>query len=231
MKMKTMILPAALLFIAFTSCKKESTAENSATFRYRLHAASSTSVVSRTATNLRTESAQVTWTAGKATASEIKFEAENSAGEVEFKQRSTQQIDLFAVNSSLGSIAIPAGTYSEVEFKAFLAPADASPALELTGSFTSGSTTKSIRFIVSAPVELEAETKNITIAQGETYSALNSLDLSQLTSGVSEAALRTATATDGVILLSATSNTALYNTLLKNLSSHHGEAEVEHEHD
>ena len=231
MKMKTVILPATLLFLGFTSCKKESTAETSASFRYRLQATNPASVIARTATNLRTESVNVTWTAGKAMANELKFEAENSKGEVAFKQKTAQQIDLFASNSTLGSIALPAGSYSEVEFKAVLAPANASPALELSGSFTTNGITRTIQFIVSAPVELKAEKKNVTVAQGAAYSAVNSLDLSQLTNGVSEAALGSATVTNGVIILSASSNTGLYNTLLKNLGNHHGEAEVEHEHD
>lgn len=228
--MKTLILPTAIALFGLVSCKKESTsAVNTSTFQYRVSTINRTAVVGRSASNLRTESTNVQWASGKASANLLKFEAESATGEVEFKQNTKQQIDLFASTSTLGSLSVPAGTYSEVEFKAFLAPTSASPALELAGTFTSGGATKAIRFVVSSQVELKAEKKNVTVAQGTTYSALNTVDLSQLTRNVTEAALNNATPTNGEIVLSASSNTTLYNIMLQNLNKHHSEAEVEHD--
>lgn len=229
MKMTTLIASSTFALLGLVSCKKDTTsAENTSTFSYQLGVVNRTSVVARTATAERTAGTSILWTTGTASANELKFEAENSAGEVEFKQKTAQQIDLFSASSSLGNITIPPGTYNEVEFKALLAPASSNPALELSGSFTSAGVTKQIKFIVNSSLELKAEKANVTVAQGSLYSALNNIDLSQLTANVSETALNNAAVTNGVIVLSASSNQGIYQTILDNLGRHHGEAEVHH---
>lgn len=227
--MTMLIASSTFALLSLVSCKKDSTStENTSVFSYQLQAVNRTSVVARTATTERTASASIQWTAGTASANELKFEAENSAGEVEFKQKTAQQIDLFSASSSLGNITIPPGTYNEVEFKALLAPSGSVPALELSGNFTSGGVTKQIKFVVNSSLELKAEKANVTVAQGSLYSALNNIDLSQLTANVSETALNNATTTNGIVVLSASSNQSIYQTILDNLSRHHGEAEVHH---
>jgi hypothetical protein len=230
MKRKTLILfSATVAILGFVSCKKEATSsENASSFMYQLQTTNRTSVVGRIATTDRIAGANIQWTSGTAAVNELKFEAEGNSGEVEFKQKTAQQIDLFSASASLGNITIPAGTYNEVEFKAILSPNGNAPALELNGSFTSGTVTKAVKFLVSSTVELKAEKQNVTVAQGSTYSALNTLDLSQLTNGLSEAALNNAAVSGGTIVLSSSSNTDLYNIVLRNLSNHHGEAEIEH---
>lgn len=229
--MKALILSAviATLPLLFANCKKETTSNDASTFSFRMKAANPSSALNRMITSGRTEAALVQWSAGTASATQLKFEAKNNSGEVEFKQNVQQQIDLFASNSVLGSLTVPAGSYSEVEFKAFLAPAGSNPALVLDGSFTSSGVTTPIRFLVSSNVELKAEKANVVVAAGTTYSALNTLDLSQLTRDVSQAELQSAVRTNGTILISANSNTSLYSKILANLNRHHGEAEVEHD--
>lgn len=229
--MKISIATAALLSATFlfTACKKENTAEKGAsTFAFELKTSNPASVLNRSA-GLRTEGASIQWTSGTASAYLLKFEARNAGGEVEIKQAVQQTIDLFAAASVLGRLTVPAGTYTEVGFKAFLASTAANNALVLNGTFASGNTTVPVSFRVAASVELKAEKANVTVVAGSTYSALNTLDLSQLTRGVSETDLLNATRSGGTIVLSANSNTALYNTLLNNLGKHHGEAEVEHD--
>ena len=231
MKMKMLIASIALSPLFFASCKKESDANPSSeasSFAYQLKTINRTTTVGRISQTSRTEAASLQWTSGTASANELKFEAENPGGEIEFKQKTAQQIDLFAATSSLGNITIPAGTYNEVEFKAFLAPTTSAPALELSGSFTSSGVTKPVIFRMNSAVELKAEKKNVTVASGTSYSALNTIDLSQLISGVSESALTNATTTNGTIVISANANSDIYNIILNNLNSHHGEAEVEH---
>jgi hypothetical protein len=221
---------AAIAFSPFLfSCKKETTTETPASsFSYQLKTVNTTSALNRVATTGRTEAASVQWTAGTASANMIKFEAKNSTGEVEFKQSIQQQIDLFAANSILGAVTIPPGTYSEVEFKASLASNGNAKALVLNGVFSGGAATVPISFEVVSNVELKVEKANITVAASSNYSVLNAVDLSQLTRNISEASMANATRTNGTIVISANSNTGLYNTILANLNSHHGEAEVEH---
>lgn len=228
--MKTLLTASTFGLFGIISCKKESTASGAnSTFSYQLKTINRTSVVGKTGTTTRTTGANIDWTSGSAFANQLKFEAENNNSEVEFKQNAAQQLDLFAASATLGNITIPAGTYNEVEFKAFLVPNGTLPALELKGTFTSGITTLPVSFTVNSNVELKAEKNNVTVAQGEKYSALNSLDLSQLTRGITETALTNARLTNGAIVISASSNSSLYTILLNNLNSHHGEAEVEHD--
>lgn len=226
--MKTIIFSTALSLAFLTSCKKEDVNGNASTFTYQLKTINRSSVVGKTGVTSRTEGASINWTAGNASTSELKFEAEGSNGEVEFKQKMAQQVDLFAATSVLGNLTVSAGTYKEVDFKATLVPAGNTPSLALEGSFTSGGVTKQVKFIASSALELKAEKKNVTVSQGQVYSALTSIDLSQLANGLTEAALNNADLTNGVIVLSASSNSNLYNILLNNLNNHHGEAEIEH---
>ncbi|MDQ6609982.1 MAG: hypothetical protein M3Y85_09205 [Bacteroidota bacterium] len=227
MKMKLIGVPAVILFLSFVGCKKESLSEKSS-ISYQLKTSNTSSAMNRISSAGRTEAGTILWTGGSAFANQIKFEAKNSSGEVEFKQNIQQQIDLFAATSSLGTITLPPGTYSEVEFKALLVQSGNKPALELTGTFTTGGISRPIVFRVSANVEVKAEKNNVTVVSGTNYSALNTIDLSQLTRGVTGADLSNATLSGGSIILSSNSNSAIYNTILNNLSSRHGEAEVEH---
>jgi len=48
---------------------------------------------------------------------------------------------------------------------------------------------------------------------------LTTLDLSQLTTGITESMLSSATLTNGVLVISATSNAALYSVILSNINN------------
>lgn len=229
MKIKNLLAATALLPLFF-SCKKESASKtsNTSSFAYQLNATNASSTLGRLATTERTDAATIQWKAGTASANQIKFEAKNSNGEVEFKQNIQQTIDLFATAPLLGTLNLSPGTYTEVEFKAFLSPAGNTNALTLNGSFTNNNVTTPVSFQVATNVELKAEKANVTVAAGTNYSALNSLDLSVLTSGISQTDLLNATISNGTILISANSNSNIYKTMLANLTSHHGEAEIGH---
>ncbi len=224
--MKTKLIAAIILF-AFASCKKNSDADSSS-FSYQLKTSNRTTAINKTSVSARTEAASIQWTSGTASTLALKFEAKNSSGEVEFKQNTQQQIDLFAASSVLGNITIPQGTYSEVEFKALLSPSGNNPALKLSGIFSTTTANLPVVFIMNTSTELKAEKNNVTVAAGTNYSALNTIDLSQLTRGISQADLNGAALTNGTIMISSSSNGNLYAIMVNNLNSHHGEAEVEH---
>ncbi len=223
MKLKS-ILPFAVFIsvLIFVSCKKSSMGTSS--YKYKLATTNRSNVVGKT------ESGNVTWTSGYASANLVKFEAKNSSNvEVEYKTSTAQHIDLFAsLASVLGTITLPAGTYKEIEFKAELAPSGSDAALELNGSFTSGAVTTPVVFTVNSAIEIKTERSNVVITDGASYSALANLNMAMLTQGITEVMLNSATRTGGKILISASSNTGLYAIMLANFDNCD---EVEFDHD
>jgi hypothetical protein len=205
----------------FASCKKNN---DSSGFKYKLTTSNRSNVVGRI------DAGTITWTSGYATANMLKFEAKNSGGtEVEYKSSVSQHVDVFtSLAASIGNIDLPQGTYSEIEFKAELAPNGSNAALELTGSFTSGASSTAVLFTVNSPLEIKTEKNNVVISDNSSYTALTTLNLSQLTSGITEAMLNSATKTSGKIIISAGSNSGIYNAMLSNLD---GCDEVEFDHD
>jgi hypothetical protein len=193
-------------------------------FKYKLTTSSRSNVLARV------ESGNITWSSGFASANLLKFEAKNSGGtEVEFKSSVSQHVDVFAsLAASVGTISLPAGTYSEIEFKAELAPSGSDAALELTGEFTSGANTTTVVFTVNSPLEIKTEKNNVVINDNASYTALTTLNLATLTNGITQAMLNSATLTNGKIIISANSNTAIFNSMLANLDSCD---EVEFDHD
>ncbi len=222
--MKSNRLFSVLIFSGiffFASCKKEN---SQSSFKYKLTTTNRSNVVNRL------ESGNITWTAGYASANQVKFEAKNNSGtEVEYKTSVTQRIDLFAsLASAIGVITLPPGTYSEIEFKAELAPNNPDATLELNGTFTSGATTTPVIFTVNSALEIKTEKNNVVISDNASYTALTTFDLSRLTTGITEAMLNSAVKTSGKIIISASSNTGLYNMMLANLDDCD---EVEFDHD
>ena len=228
MKLHKLFLLTALSGALF-SCKKENTSSSS-TLAYQVTTTNRSYTIARLANTdpgARVTTAGLQWTSGTASANLLKFEAKTSSNETEFKSNIQQQIDLFAAAASFGSISIQPGTYAEIEFKAFLHANGSSPAFELNGQFN-GTASHPIVFRVNEDVIFKTEIKNITVTAATDYSALNTLALSNLTQGISEADLNNATLTNGTIVISSSSNTGLYNTILNNLKNHHAEAEVHH---
>ena len=198
------VLLASTLFL--NSCKKDN--EESGV-KFNVNSTGRSSTIGRPGGTAGT----LNWTSGFASASEIEFEAETGDREVEFKSVANQRIDLFAPLSTLGFVNIPPGTYKEVEFEIHLTTSPTAPALELRGTFN----TTPIVFRINTPIEIEAEFNDVTIGSAADYTALISLNLTRLTLGISDAALRNATLTGGEIIISANSNAGLYNIMLANL--------------
>ncbi len=98
----------------------------------------------------------------------------------------------------------------------------------MNGQYTSGSVTTPVKFIVNSPLELKNEKNNVVVTGNNSYKALTTINLSLLTTGVSELMLNNAVLTNGTIIISSTSNANIYNIILNNL---HDSDEVEFEHD
>lgn len=211
--MKTINFFSAIMIasvLVFTSCQKDNGSGGTTSYKYKLTTSNRSSVVARP------DAGSITWASGSAYANLLKFEAKNSSGaEIEYKTPVASQIDIFSsLAQVVGTISLPAGTYSEIEFKAFLTPSGSSTALELNGTFTSGGVTTPVQFIVASNLEIKTEQHSVTVSDGSSYTALTTFDLSTLSSGITEAMLNAATKTGGKIIISATSNTNLYNIML-----------------
>ncbi|MER3471574.1 MAG: hypothetical protein C4330_09615 [Chitinophagaceae bacterium] len=145
---------ASILSLSLLSCKEEATDNangGDAAIAYKMQATNYSSAINRT------EAGNLEWTSGTANANLLKFEAKSSGSEVDFKSSIQQSIVLFNPTTLVGHISLPAGTYSEVEFKAQLNPANGNPALQLTGTYTNGNFSANVRFVVNKTVLVKAE--------------------------------------------------------------------------
>jgi len=165
----------------------------------------------------------ITWTSGTTYATETKLEAKQNGSQLEFKSTNAQQVNLFAsVIPGLGNIPIPAGTYTEVEFKITLNQAAAIPAMELNGTYTSGTgVVTPVVFDINSLFLVKAEQSNVVVTANTSINALTTLDLSFISSGITQAMLNSATISSGKILISASSNVNLYNIIVNNLLQFH----------
>ena len=206
---------AAVFFITiFSSCKKNKE-ESGVTYQLRTtnRNADVSSQSGTTGGTANRTNGTITWTSGFASATSIDFEAENNNSEFEYSSQVQKKIDLFASLSTIGNVNVPAGTYEEVEFDIELAPNGADAALELRGTYNG----TPIVYRNNSAMEIEVERTNVVIGQNNGYNAIINWDLSLMSQGVTSVALAAATITNGEIVISATSNTVLYNLLTANL--------------
>lgn len=139
---------------------------------------------------------------------------------MEYESRVARRIDLFAPVSQLGNISLPPGRYEEIEIEVDLAPSLTDTAFILRGSFTNNiGYTVPVVFYINELLEFKAEAEDISIGSAADITALTTLDLSQLTTGITESMLSSATLTNGVLVISATSNAALYSVILSNINN------------
>jgi hypothetical protein len=187
----------------------------------------------------------IQWTSGFANPREIKFEAKPSGStgigngnghgnghgngngnngskdKIEYKSTYAGQIDLFApISTVFGNFTLPPGTYKEIELKMKLDGDNTVPALELNGMYT-GNNMPPIPIVFQVPhdVELKTELKDVTIDNNTIFSAITSLDLISLMSGVTPVMLQNVQLTNGTVLISPTSNRHLYDHIMDNLKS------------
>lgn len=213
--MKKFIVPAAAMLavvVTTVSCSKD---KDGSGLSYRLKTENRNSVLGRVT------SGTVNWTSGSAYAVKVEFEAEkNNDDEVRFESRVARRVDLFAPVSDLGVINLPQGSYEEIELELYLAPTATDTAFLLRGTFTNAASQSTpVLFFVNEQIEFSTEAEDVNVASNNDFSALTTLNLALLTTGITESMLNNATRTNGVIVISKTSNTSLYNTLISNLQN------------
>ena len=82
-------------------------------------------------------------------------------------------------------------------------------------------------FVLNSMVDIKAEQSNVTISDNNSVTAVTTMNLALLSNGISQAMMNSATVSGGTIVISASSNTNLYNIILNNLVQSH-EVEVRH---
>lgn len=207
---------AAVFFTAvFASCKKNKE-ESGVTYQMKTsnRNADVTSPSGSTGNTANRTNGTINWTSGFASTTAIEFEAEKSNSQIEYATQVKKKVDLFASVSTVGNINVPAGTYEEVEFDVKLAPNGADAALELRGTYNG----TPIVYRNNNSMEIKVEGNNVVIGADNGYSAIINWDLSFMSQGITTLALAAATITNGEIVISATSNTTLYNLISANLS-------------
>lgn len=163
----------------------------------------------------------LTWTSGNVNVSEIDFEAESKSAKIEYELKQAFNVDLFNLSPVLGSITLPDATYEEVELKLVLKKsATSNIPLTLKGSYTDGSGTKiPVEFYFNEDFEAEVEAENIIVSGTNDYLGLINVQLNKFLTNVVSADLSGAAKTNGVIVISSTSNMELYAKLKANLNA------------
>lgn len=162
----------------------------------------------------------LTWTSGSLNISEIDFEAENNNLEIEYELKDQYNINLFNLSPLLGNITIPDGTYDEVELKLKLSKS-ITPNLPLTlkGSYTNSAGTKvPVEFYFNEEFEMEVKAEDLTVSGNTDYLALINVQLNKFMTNVTSSDLDQAAKSNGAIVISASSNVNLYNTLKANMN-------------
>jgi hypothetical protein len=220
MKIFNLLMPVAASMLLLAGCNKSSSdaAAGNSSMQFQLKVANPLVVVNKPGAT-----GSILWTSGSAAATEVKMEAKKNNSELEFKSSGIHQIDLFAsVVASLGSFTIPVGTYTEVEFKITLNQNGSNPAMELNGQYTNGTGgITPVVFSLNSLFILKAEQNNVSVTGNSSITGLTTLDLSFVSNSITLAMMNSATITGGKIMISASSNTGLYNIIKNNLQEFH----------
>lgn len=169
-------------------------------------------------------SISISWNAGYMIVSKIEFEAEKENSEkegdtsaVNFEMRGPVKVDLFSTPSFLGTITIPPATYDQIEIKVEgKKTASGDPNFYLKGIYTDSSGKKiPLELQVNENFEIDAEQPKF-VAQAIDYTSLIKLRLDLLAKNISATNLNSATQTNGTIIISSTSNTGIYQTIVSN---------------
>jgi hypothetical protein len=235
--LKAGTIAAIMLAMALLSaCKKSGSSPTSKTSQLSFQMAADNSTTSLAGSSFTTNSVTtgvpgLTFTAGTANISRFKLEAKRNGIETEITSKNLTNVDLFALTPSIVNTTLDTGVYREIEIKVVLqktVDTSATP-LKLKGTYTNGQgTVIPVEFDLNDDVTIKAEAENIHVTSTTDFVALVHMHLLKLEAGITAATLDAATLTNDVLIISNSSNTAIYNRVLVNFS-YCGETEF-HEH-
>ncbi|TFF36496.1 hypothetical protein [Mucilaginibacter psychrotolerans] len=218
----------ALISLAATSCKKDSAgtsvaATSEISFAVNTDNPSVTldavngPVIQSTGTNALT--AGVTWTSGIANIAQFKLEAKKNGVEKEVSTSNLTNVDLLAAIPAFVKANIDTGTYKEIELRILLVKSTGTDIpLTLKGTFTSkGGAVVPIEYDFNDDALIKLEAENITVDGTNNVTAGADMHLNKLLFGITSAQIDAATRTGGTIVISSTSNPALYAKIKLNV--------------
>lgn len=238
--MKTkIIIPALLITLAagITSCQKDSTTGNS-TLEFNLQALNKSYSLPVNATGTKSAaatSAAITWDTAQMIVSKLEYEAQMKTAttnhdsiKISFEWKGPQLVNLLDASTILGNYTLLPGNYDEVELKVQGLKKDANgkPVFYLTGSYTNSSgVTMPISFKVYEDVLFKTDKDSVDVtADNSVFTSTILLYLDQLLVGIDPVILDNATLTNGALIISANSNSEIYQVIMRNLhKDHHNE--------
>jgi len=212
---------AGVIALCTTACKKDASlpASKSSHVSFQLKADNDASSLTTNSTFSFIQG--LAFTSGTANISQFKLEATRNGSETELSSRNLMNVDLFAATPSIANVSIDTGFYRKIEIRVvFRHTIIGDIPLKLAGSFTTGKgTVIPIEFDLNDDATVSAEGHDVHVTSTSDLFALVHLHLRQLERGISAAELASATLTNGTIVISRDSNTAIYNKVLANLSN------------
>lgn len=217
MRKITTVLFASFLLGA-VGCRKETRDGSSLAFSLKaINPATALPGIAPAGVTGRLQEVNLQWTSATASATLLKFEATTGGSETEFKSTTSQTVDLFKAANLLGNVSIPAGTYSEVEFRANLGVVGGAPALLMNGTLQSGTSSIPVTFQAAENIEVKGEKHNVTISGSTGSSVLIPMDLSRIIAGISSTDFSNAVLTNGTLLITSSVNSNLYQKIVRNI--------------
>jgi hypothetical protein len=185
---------------------------------------------STVAVNAVTAPPLITFTSGIANVTRFEFEAKKDGVETSVETRNLMNVDLFALNPALVNTVIDTGTYKEIEVRLVLTQSSTSAIpLTLMGTVTppQGAAIP-FEFDFNQDLQIKAEAKNVVISATQNLKTMFLLHWNMILANISPADVSAATLTNGKIVVSSTSNAAIFNKIVANLGSI-GETKFENE--
>lgn len=225
--MKTMIYKtialtvAVIASISFTGCQKDSNHNPQIGIIFK---AVTTSIQLNGALKSAQQVKELTFTSGFITIREVEFEVEtdDDSIEVNFNLEQNTVID-FATGETdpdISYVQIPAGTYNEMEVEIELQDEGDNPAMVLNGTYVDAEgTSHPVRFEFNSGETFEVEKEGtITLATNESVLAQVTFDPTVWFTGVSNEQLSLASKdNEGIIVISSTQNTSIFDTVADGL--------------
>ena len=221
----TAILASALL----ASCTKDksNTTASSADVAFSLKAdnansnitTNATSSLVVNATSAPISNASIKWTSAVANISRFKLEAKKGNTQVEITTKNISNLDLLSIDPATVSAKIDTGSYKEIEVKVLLVKSSGTDIpLTVKGTFTTlGGAVVPIELDYNENAILKAEVENVTVDATTNVTAKLNFHLNKLLTAIPASQIDAATRTSGTIIISSTSNTAIYNKVIANM--------------
>lgn len=215
-----------ILSVTLFSCSTESdlTGESQVAVQFNTAPSVTTQAISKESQLKQAATGTLTFTEGYIAISSLEFEVEteNDSIEREFELNQHTVIDFATgvTTPDIGYITIPAGTYNEVEIEIELAEGVDEPAVQLNGTYiTTDGVEHPIRFEFNSHETFEVEREGvIVLAENQVAVTQITFDPVMWFAAVTDEAFANATVdADGVIVVSDTQNTEMFNIVAEGL--------------